>query len=155
MFVIRHSLLVHAPIQRVFALSRSVEVVERELHMAPVEGRTSGLVEEGDVIRWEGLQLGFPNYHVSQIGRFDPPYGFTDCMIAGRFRSFEHDHHLSPTGTATLMRDEICFSLPLGPAGWFVGAFVMCPHINKLLHRRFRLIKRLAESEEWRQYVPE
>ena len=35
--------------------------------MHPVEGRTGGLVTAGDTVRWEGLQLGFANYHVSLI----------------------------------------------------------------------------------------
>ena len=155
MFIVRHHLLVRAPMRRVFALATSVEVVEHELHMTPVEGRTSGLVQAGDVIRWEGLQLGFQNYHVSQIRNFDPPHFCTDHMMAGRFRSFEHDHSLTPSSGGTLMRDEIRFALRFGPVGRAVGAFVLCPHIAKLLHRRFRLIQRLAEGEGWRQYVPE
>jgi hypothetical protein len=32
---------------------------------------------------------------------------------------------------------------------------VMVPHIRRLLRRRFALLKRIAESEEWREYVPE
>ena len=153
MFTVRHHLFVRAPMRRVFALATSVEVVQHELHMTPVEGRTSGLVQAGDVIRWEGLQLGFQNYHVSEICNFNPPHFFTDHMIAGRFRFFEHDHSLTALDGGTLMRDEIRFALPYGPVGWAVGAFVLCPHIAKLLHRRFRLIQRLAEGEGWRQYV--
>jgi ligand-binding SRPBCC domain-containing protein len=154
MFVVRHSLVVHAPIERCFALSCSVEVVQRELRMTPVEGRTHGLVEEGDRIRWEGLQLGFWNYHVSEIRGFEAPNAFQDHMTAGRFKSFAHDHRLTPTVDGTLLSDEIRFEMPLGPLGWIVGALVLRPHITKLLHRRFRLIQRLAESEEWREYVP-
>ena len=153
MFIVRHSMTIHAPIQRCFALSCSVELVQRELHMTPVEGRTSGLVRAGDTIRWEGLQLGFPNYHVSEILNFEPPHFFTDRMIAGRFRSFEHDHRLSETAGGTLLQDEVRFTMPFGPAGWVVGKMVLCPHVTKLLHRRFRLLKRLAESDEWKEYV--
>ncbi len=42
----------------------------------------------------------------------------------------------------------------LGPLGWIVGALILKPHITKLLHRRFRLIKHLAEGEGWRSYEP-
>ncbi len=154
MFVIRHSLVVHAPISRCFALSTSVEVVHRELHMAPVEGRISGLVQSGDYIRWEGMQLGFWNYHVSKIYDFEPPFYFRDRMIAGRFKKFEHDHRLTSSAGGTQLSDEIRFDMHFGPLGRVAGALILKPHITKLLHRRFRLIKRLAEGEGWRDYVP-
>jgi ligand-binding SRPBCC domain-containing protein len=154
MFVIRHKLVVHAPISRCFALSTSVEVVHRELHMTPVGGRTSGLVQPGDYIRWEGMQLGFWNYHVSKIYCFEPPAYFRDRMIAGRFKSFEHDHRLVPSADGTILSDEIRFEMRFGLVGWVVGVLVLKPHITKLLHRRFRLIKQLAEGNGWRSYVP-
>jgi hypothetical protein len=31
----------------------------------------------------------------------------------------------------------------------------MVPHIAGLVQRRFQLLKRVAESEEWREYLPE
>lgn len=147
MFVIRHNVIVHAPITRCFALSTSVEVVHRELHMTPVEGRISGLVRPGDHIRWEGIQLGFWNYHVSKIDHYEPPFYFRDRMIEGRFRKFEHDHRLVPQANGILLSDEIRFEMYWGALGWIAGAFILKPHITKLLHRRFRLIKNLAEGE--------
>lgn len=155
MFTLRDSILIQAPIERVFALSCSVEVVERELGMHPVEGRTHGCVTRGDTIRWEGWQLGFPNYHVSLIvpETWDPPRFFHDRMIRGRFRSFEHDHRLTETADGVLLNDEVRFSMPLGWPGWLVGRTVLVPHIRGLMQRRFHFLKRLAESDEWREYV--
>jgi ligand-binding SRPBCC domain-containing protein len=153
MFTIRHSIVIHAPLERCFALSTSVAVVERELHMRPVAGRTSGLVQAGDTVRWEGTQLGFWNFHESEIRCFEPPFFFQDRMIAGRFQRFEHDHRLTATAEGTRLDDEIRFSLPLGPLGWIVGRLVLCPHITRLLQRRFRLLQHLAESDAWRVYV--
>ena len=122
--------------------------------MKAVAGRTSGLVTAGDTIRWEGWQLGFWNYHVSLISAFDPPRFFQDRMIAGRFRSFEHSHSFEPTANGVQLRDELRFSMPFGPLGWIAGRMVMVPHIHGLLRRRFDLLKRLAEGEEWRLYLP-
>jgi ligand-binding SRPBCC domain-containing protein len=161
MFVIRHQVRIHAPLERCFALSTSLAIVERELHMHPVpsnfEGvplRTSGFVTAGDRVRWEGWQLGLPQYHVSLICNFERDRCFQDRMIAGRFRHFEHDHHFRAEGAETVLDDEIRFSLPWGPLGWLAGRLVLYRHIERLLHRRFRLIKRLAETEGWRDYVP-
>jgi ligand-binding SRPBCC domain-containing protein len=156
-FTLHDSILIHAPVERCFALSCSVAIVERELGMKPVAGRTKGLVTAGDTVRWEGWQLGFPAYHVSLIApeTFDPPRFFQDHMIAGRFRSFEHDHRFTQTEDGVLLGDEVRFTMPFGPLGALVGKRVMSRHIRGLMRRRFHLLKRLAEGEEWRQYLQE
>jgi hypothetical protein len=152
-FTLRHSILVHAPIERCFLLSTSIAIVRKELGMTPVDGRTTGLVSGGDTVRWEGRQLGFWNFHVSLIAAFDPPHFFQDRMLAGRFRSFEHDHRFDQTPDGVLLHDELRFTMPFGPLGWMVGRVVLVPHIRGLLRRRFLLLKRLAETDEWREYL--
>jgi ligand-binding SRPBCC domain-containing protein len=153
MFVLRASTLIQAPIERCFALSTSIEIVRLELGMTPVAGGTSGCVRAGDIIRWEGRQLGLWHYHVSLISIFDPPRFFQDRMIAGRFRTFEHDHHFEQTSAGVLLRDELRFSLPFGPLGWLVGRFILQPHIQRLMALRFQLLKTFAEGEGWREWL--
>jgi ligand-binding SRPBCC domain-containing protein len=158
MFVIKDSVHVRAPIQRCFLLSTSLEIVERELGMHPVATadttRTAGLVLGGDRIRWEGWQLGLRHYHVSLISGFTPYSFFQDTMIAGRFKYFRHDHELTEIGGQTLMKDTIRFSLPGGFAGRLVGKYIVLPHIRGLLSRRLQLLKGIAESDQWRKYLP-
>lgn len=170
MFTLRDSILIPAPIERVFALSTSVEIVERELGMRPRAGhpgrqkqlagyragRTSGLVAAGDTIHWRGTQFGFPNFHVSLIvpETWDPPHFFADRMIAGRFKSFEHQHHFTETPQGTRLDDEVRFSMKLRWGGTLTGRLIVAPHIRGLLRRRFHLLKRLAESDGWREYIP-
>jgi ligand-binding SRPBCC domain-containing protein len=124
--------------------------------MHPVEGRIAGLITAGDTVRWEGMQLGFANYHVSRIvpETWDPPYFFQDRMIAGRFRSFEHDHRFIESANGTFLDDCIRFTMPLGWAGELVGRAILVPHILGLMRRRFSLLQHLAETEEWRDYLP-
>lgn len=153
-FILRDQVVVAAPLLRCFLLSTSVAIVELELHMHPVRGRTSGLVVGGDTVRWEGWQLGLPQHHESVIEEFDPPRFFRDRMIAGRFSSFVHDHAFLEQGDGTVrLADEIRFTMPLGWAGALVGAGVLVPQIRGLLRRRFALLKHLAESDEWRTYL--
>jgi ligand-binding SRPBCC domain-containing protein len=162
-FVLRESIEIAAPLERVFLLSTSLAIVERELGMHPVAAeyvdergerrttRTSGLVLGGERVRWEGWQLGLWHYHVSLIAPFEPLRFFSDRMVAGRFSSFEHDHAFAQTEGGVRLEDEIRFSMPLGPVGWLVGWLVLSPHIRGLMRRRFRLLKQIAESEEWRE----
>lgn len=156
MFTLRDSILIRAPIDRVFALSSSVAIVERELGMHPTAGgRTSGLIAAGDTIRWQGMQFGFPNYHVSLIvpETWDAPHFFQDRMIAGRFKSFEHDHRLTETAEGTELNDEVRFSMKLRWGGALTGSLIVAPHIRDLMRRHFHLLKRLAETHEWKQYL--
>ena len=159
MFVLKDSTHIAAPLDRVFLLSCSLAIVERELGMHPVAGkgssRNAGLVVGGDSIRWEGWQLGFWNYHVSVISAYEPYEFFQDTMTDGRFRFFQHDHYFIEIGGQVLLKDTVRFSLPFGWPGRLVGKKILVPHITGLLRRRFDLLKRIAESQEWREYLPE
>ena len=158
MFVLKDSTHIAAPLQRVFLLSCSLAIVERELGMHPVAGpestRTEGLVIGGDRIRWEGWQLGFRNYHVSLISAYEPYEFFQDSMVSGRFKFFQHDHYFTEIAGQVLLKDTVRFSLPWGLAGRWIGKRIMVPHIAGLMRRRFGLLKRIAESDEWRKYLP-
>lgn len=154
MFILRDQIIVQAPVERCFLLSTSVAVVEHELKMHPVAGRTTGFVTGGDTVLWKGWQLRLPQSHQSEIRNFEPNRFFQDFMLKGRFASFEHDHAFLNRGNGSvLLRDELRFTMPLGWAGWVVGRTVLVPHIRGLMAKRFRLIKQLAEGDGWRQYI--
>lgn len=154
LFVLNDEMVVRAPVERCFLLSTSVAIVKRELGMRPVSGRTSGLVTGGDTVLWKGWQLGLPQFHQSLIEAFQPPVFFRDRMIAGRFASFEHDHRFEDREDGTvLLADQVRFSMPLGFLGAGAGAWLLTPHIRGLMRRRFKLLKGIAEGEEWRKYL--
>lgn len=155
-FCLHAETTVRAPLERCFLLSTSVEIVQCELHMKPVRGRTRGLVQDGDTIRWEGWKFGLPQFHESMIECFEPYRFFRDRMIAGRFRSFEHDHAFVVTADDSIrMIDDLRFTMCWGWMGTLVGYLLLAPDIRGLMRRRFTLLKRIAESEEWRKFIPE
>lgn len=153
-FVIRDQVVVRAPIERCFALSTHLAVVEMTLAMRPVGGRVEGTVAGGDRVRWRGWKWGLRHEHESLIEALDPPCFFRDRMIAGSFAAFEHDHKFSvQEDGGVLLRDEVRFRMRWGGTGLMFGRAMVVPHVRKLMRERFDLIKRLAESEEWRKYV--
>jgi hypothetical protein len=155
-FVLRDEIVVHAPIGRCFLLSTSIEIVELELGMHPIRGRTSGLVMGGDTVFWRGWKFGLPQFHVSLIDRFEPPVFFRDRMIHGRFASFSHDHHFVQQSDGDVrLSDELRLTMPWEILGSIVGKIVLAPDIRDLLHRRFALLKQIAESNEWKKYLPD
>jgi hypothetical protein len=44
--------------------------------------------------------------------------------------------------------------MPFGWPGRLVGRVILVPHILNLMRRRFDLLKCLAETGEWRDYLP-
>jgi ligand-binding SRPBCC domain-containing protein len=158
-FTLRDSILIHAPIDRCFRLSTSIEVVALTLSMRPVaytpEAKLTGTITANDRLLWRGWKFGLPQLHETLITGFDSPCFFQDTMGRGRFATFQHDHHFTPADGGTLLQDELRFSMPFGWAGALVGAAIMVPHIKGLLRRRFALLKRLAEGDGWRTYLPD
>jgi len=154
LFTLHVEVVIRAPLERCFLLSTNVEIVQRELGMHPARGKTSGLVAGGDTILWMGWKLGLPQFHESLIDEFRPNRFFRDRMIAGRFRTFEHDHVFDPVAGGVRLHDDLRFTMRWGAFGDLLGRWVLVPHIRRLMRRRFELLKRIAESDEWRRYLP-
>lgn len=153
MFRLKESIHVNAPIERCFLLSTSIALVEHMIGLKPVEGKTTGLIVGGDQLVWRGWKFGLPAMHETLITSYDRPSFFQDTMGRGRFRHFQHDHHLQEIGGHTLMIDIVRFSLPLGVLGRTAGKRIVVPHVLDLMLRRFELLKRIAEGPDWQQYL--
>ena len=156
MFRVKESIHVQAPLERCFLLATNIALVEQTigLHPRPRAGyKTAGLIVNGDRVLWKGWKFGLPSTHETLITGYDRPHFFQDSMARGMFKSFSHDHRFDEVGGQTLMIDIVRFSLPLGPLGKIVCKTVIVPHVLDLLQRRFQLLKRLAESDEWEQYI--
>lgn len=153
MFRVKESLYIRAPIDRCFLLSTSIPLVRKILGMKPVEGRTGGLVQLGDRVLWRGWKFGLPVKHETLITAYDRPVFFQDTMARGWFRHFHHDHALEDIAGQTRLVDVIRFSLPFGALGRLVGRKIVAPHVRRLLHARYQMLKRIAETDEWREYL--
>jgi ligand-binding SRPBCC domain-containing protein len=153
MFTISDSIHVNAPIERCFQLSTNVALVGRTIGMRPLEGTADGMVRDGDRLVWTGWKFGFPQMHESLITRYERPIFFQDTMGRGRFSRFQYDHRLAEIDGHTLLSDKLRFALPFGWLGKQVARHVLIPYLCRLLRERMMLLKRIAETEEWRRYL--
>ena len=148
---------ISAPIQRVFDLSRSVD-----LHAAStaqtgehaVAGVTSGLMSLGQEVTWRARHFGIWQRLTSRITVFDPPTHFRDSLVRGAFRRFDHDHFFSQSGEVTTMRDVCDFQSPLGFLGRIADYLVLTHYLSHFLTTRNATIKKAAETDEWQHYLP-
>jgi ligand-binding SRPBCC domain-containing protein len=155
MFTISDSIHINAPIDRCFQLSTNISLVRRTLRMRPIEGKTDGMIGDGDRLVWAGWKFGLPQMHESLITGYERPVFFQDTMGRGRFKRFQHDHYLIEIEGHTLLNDKLRFTLPYGWPGKVAARFVLVPYFCRLLRRRMQLLKRVAESGEWRRYLRE
>jgi ligand-binding SRPBCC domain-containing protein len=155
MFTISDSVHIHAPIERCFLLSTSVPLTARTWGMRPIEGRTEGALESGDRVVWGGWKLALPQMHETVITGYQRPEFYQETMGRGRFRRFQYDHQLTEIDGHTLLNDKIRLSLPLGPIGQLVAHHIVVPYLCRSLRQRLLALKKLAEGEEWRRYLPE
>jgi ligand-binding SRPBCC domain-containing protein len=147
---------VHAPMERCFDLSRSIDLHVQSTARtgeAAVSGVTSGLIGSGQQVTWRARHLGIWQEFTSRITAFERPTYFQDTMMRGAFRSFRHDHFFESIDPGTtLMRDVLIFSAPFPVLGRIAETFLR-PYLAKFLRERNSLMKRVAEGEEWRQFL--
>jgi ligand-binding SRPBCC domain-containing protein len=169
------SITIAAPIERIFALSTRVDLVQQTLGMKLVAGAVPNAVTSGHIaahsrVVWRGWKFGLPTEHRTLITAFAPPERqptgeitayFQDSQEQGRFAFFQHDHDFreaydpASQQPVTTLHDVIRFALPCGTLGCLAANLLLAPHIRSLARRRFAIIKQLAESEGWRKWVDE
>ena len=150
---IEFTVMIHAPIERCFDLARSVD-----LHMLStadtgeraIAGVTQGLMGLNDEVTWSARHFGVRQRLTSRIVAYDRPRHFRDSMVRGAFRRFDHDHFFEVREDYTEMRDRFDFDSPFGPIGRLANMLVLTRYMRGFLERRNLIVKRVAESDEWR-----
>lgn len=149
---------IKAPVERCFLLSLSVDV-----HMSStlqtrekaVAGITSGVMRLSDTVTWRARHLGKVRELSTKITVYEKPYRFVDEMIKGPFKHIRHEHLFEDSGNGeTLMTDRFEFSAPLGILGKIAEALFLKSYMKKFLVERNGYIRRVAESEAWKDFLP-
>ncbi|KYP13723.1 SRPBCC family protein [Flavihumibacter sp. CACIAM 22H1] len=145
-----------APVERVFDLSRNIDLHKKSMaatNEEAIAGTTNGLIQLGDTVTWKGKHLGKTRFHKSKITALRAPVHFIDEMMEGDFKSFVHNHHFKPVENGTIMIDELHYEMPYGMLGRLMDRFYLYNYLVKLLETRNLMIKQTAESERWRQFL--
>jgi len=151
-------MVIAAPIQRCFDLARNIEA-----HLSgttasaeeAVGGITSGLMRLGDTVQWRGTHFGVRQNLTSKITAFESPAYFQDTMVKGAFRSMQHDHlFVSLAADRTEMRDRFVFAAPLPVLGPLAEWLLLERYMATFLRHRNEVLKEIAESDRWKEYLP-
>lgn len=158
MVELRLQTYIFAPIERCFDLARSIE-----LHLLGTEatgeqaigGVTSGLIGEGQSVRWRAKHLSVWQELEVRITAFERPTFFQDTMAEGAFRSMQHDHIFQRVDDDhTLMEDRFVFAAPVPVVGWLVEVLFLRRYMQQFLQQRNAVLKQAAESDQWKSLLP-
>ena len=133
----------------VFDLSRSIDLHLKSTAQTDekaVAGVTTGLIGLNETVTWEAYHLFKTRRFTSEITEYNFPVTFTDKMIEGDLKYFEHIHHFEKKDSGTLMTDRIDLEAPFGFLGKIVMAFFLKNYFQKFLTERNAMIKQYAEN---------
>lgn len=154
--IIKLETFIDAPIDRCFDLARSVELHKDSTGNSQEEaiaGTVHGLLGPDDEVTWRARHLGITWTLSVRITVFDRPRHFRDSMTRGVFSRFDHDHSFEESGALIVMKDVFDFDAPLGPIGRAASGLFLTRYMRELLQHRNATIKRVAESDLWREYL--
>ncbi len=154
---------IRAPLDRCFQLSLSVEVhllgnVHFGEQAVTVPGdpgvKSAGILRRGDRVTWQARHFGIRQRLTSEITEYDRPHAFQDTMRSGAFAWMQHDHFFRRLGAdMTVMGDVFRYAAPIPVLGVLAERLVLDRYMRDLLRERNRIVKRVAESEEWQRYL--
>ena len=155
--VIHLTTLIHAPVERVFNLARSINLHEKSMshtNEKAVGGVTSGIIQQGETVTWQAKHLFKTRFLTVQITAMKPYEFFTDEMVKGDFKSMKHHHYFKTVEGGTVMKDEFTFSSPYGFLGKVVNGIFLTNYMTRLLRQRNNIIREYAESHKWKTVLP-
>ncbi|CAN5681685.1 hypothetical protein BH20ACI4_BH20ACI4_09070 [soil metagenome] len=154
--VIKLETKINAPVERVFDLSRSIDLHTKSTSKSnekAIAGRTGGLINFGETVTWRATHFGVRQTLTSKITAFERPTHFRDSMQRGIFKRIDHDHFFEEIENGTLMRDSFDYDAPLWILGKIADILFLENYMTGFLQERNRMIKEIAESEKWREYL--
>jgi ligand-binding SRPBCC domain-containing protein len=145
-----------APQDRVFDLSRSVELHKASMKHHEekiVDGTMNGLMNMNDTVTWTAKHLLRQIRLKIIITKFQWPDYFIDEQEAGDFKMMKHEHYFKPIENGTIMIDQFHFETRKGLIGRLINNFYLEKYMTQLLKERNKMIKEVAESNLWKQYL--
>lgn len=147
---------IHAPIERCFDLSRSIDLHTLSTSATKekaITGVTSGLIAMGQEVTWRAKHFGIWQILTSKITAFDYPIYFRDSMIEGAFKRFDHHHYFDYKDGYTVVTDIFDYDSPYGYLGRVINMLILTRYMRMFLEGRNRCIKDVAESDKWMVFL--
>lgn len=147
---------IKAPVERVFDLSRSIELHKESMSKhkeEAVAGVRFGLIEKDETVTWKAKHLMKTRLYRSKISEMKKSQLFIDEQLEGDFKKLKHEHHFKTCDNGTIMIDLIDFESPYGAIGKSFNKVYLTRYLRKLIERRNKTIKEFAETDKWKKLL--
>ncbi|MEI9943851.1 MAG: SRPBCC family protein [Chitinophagaceae bacterium] len=147
---------IEAPVQRVFDLSRNIELHKQSMSKhkeEAVAGVRFGLIQKDESVTWKAKHFFKTRYLRSEITAMKIPEMFTDQQAKGDFKMMKHEHHFKPCTNGTIMIDLFYFESPYGTVGKWFNSIYLKRYLRKMLEHRNKIIKEFAETDKWKKLL--
>jgi ligand-binding SRPBCC domain-containing protein len=154
--LIKLTTFVKAPLERVFDLSRSIDLHKKSMSRygeKPLTGRLSGLIEAGESVTWQAKHLLKLRTLSVKVSAMNAPHSFVDELVKGDFTAMKHEHYFKACDNGTFIIDHFYFESPYGTLGAWANRLYLTRYMRKLLEARNEAIKEVAESNQWKHYL--
>jgi ligand-binding SRPBCC domain-containing protein len=145
-----------APADRVFDLSRSIELHKQSMSSfseEAVAGTRFGLIEKDETVTWRARHLFKNRLLRSRISEMKKADMFVDEQVEGDFRQLRHEHYFKPCDNGTIMIDLLQFESPYGMLGRVFNRLYLTRYLRILLEKRNLAIKEFAETDKWQKLL--
>ena len=147
---------VQAPIERVFDLSRNIDLHKESMRQhreEAVAGTRFGLIEKDETVTWKAKHFFKTRVMRVRVTEMQQPIRFVDEQQDGSFKLMKHEHHFKPCENGTIMIDLVHFESPYGAIGKLLNSFYLTHYLKSLLQQRNHTIKEYAEGNKWRRLL--
>jgi ligand-binding SRPBCC domain-containing protein len=145
-----------APMERVFDLSLSIDLHKDSMAAfgeTPVSGTRSGLIKKDEFVVWQARHLMKQRFLKVKVTELQRPVFFIDEQVEGDFKRMKHEHYFKQAENGIFMIDQFHYEVKFGNFGkWFTRIYFN-RYLERLLEQRNEMIKKVAESDQWKKYL--
>lgn len=106
-----------------------------------------------DTVTWTAKHFFKQRRLKIKITKIQSPEFFVDEQVEGDFKMLKHEHYFKSIQNGTIMIDQFHFETPNGFIGKLINNIYLERYMTKLLQERNKMIKEVAESNLWKQYL--
>jgi hypothetical protein len=151
--------IIRAPIARVFDLVRSVDAhtaTSSTIGGQAVAGKTSGLAAVNDVTTYSARFFGLRFRLATRVTALESPHRMTETLERGLFSEFGHVYTLRLLESGAIeLSDAFSYRSPFGVIGALFDSLILKPVMTRAMTARLEGLRRIAESDEWRHFLPD
>ena len=145
-FKLHRELWVPQPLPVVFEFFARPENLERItppwlrfriLSPSPIEMKQGATIAYS--LRVRGIRLRW----LTEIERWNPPFGFIDVQTKGPYRLWRHTHRFSEVEGGTSIVDTVHYALPFGVLGRLAHRLLVARDLSRIFDYRARRVQEL------------